>query len=187
MSNNFELGEYNITTTLTDLSVFMRILNNVSYKSYENTIHLSDINLPFEKHQIYDILTNCFNKKESYDVVFISKNNALDLTFNLLFDGIFKSTFNITLPEMKTIDDSNLILNINKMEVEYKKEIKSLKTEIQKMKADYDKYLSLNIHNMEFKHKQDIEIFKNEIEKMKGDNSSMNFQLFLIQLKHLLI
>jgi hypothetical protein len=127
MSNNFILDEYNITTTLTELSVFMRVLNNVSYQSYENTIHLRDINLPFKKNHIYDVLTNCFNKKENYDVVFNIKNNALNLTFNVLFEGMFESTFSIILPEKKMTEDSNITLNINKIEVAYKKEIENLK------------------------------------------------------------
>lgn len=141
MSNNFVFDEYNITTTLTELSVYMRVMNNVSYQCYENILQLRDINLPFKKNHIYDIICNCFNKKENYDVIFTIKNNSLLLAFNILFEGIFESNFNLILPEKKLSEENNLTLNINKIEIEYKKEVENLKKEIEKMKTEYEKKL----------------------------------------------
>ncbi len=133
MSNNYILDNYNITTTLTELSVYIRVMNNISFQSYESTVHLRDINLPFEKRQIYDIICNCFERKPDYDTTITVKNNGITVAFDITFNGAFKTNFSLILPEKKMTEDGNLTISINKIEIEYKKEIEILKSKIEKL------------------------------------------------------
>jgi hypothetical protein len=154
MSNNFVIREYNITTSLTDNYVFIRVLNNISFHSYENTVPLRNIctRLPFEPNQIYDVLINCFNEKDNYVVVLTNNTNELILSFTILFDGIFKTCFNITLPEQKITEDARLTLNMNTIEIGFKREIDKLKAEMENMKIGY---------------KREFDKLKAEMENMK--------------------
>lgn len=197
MSNNFTLSQYTITTTLKEDLLFIRVLNSISFESYENNISLNDINLPFEKKQRYDILVNCLSKKENYNVIFNVKQNSLEMIFNAVLEGIFTINFNIVLPEKKQTDENSLIFKINQMEIEHKNNIEQLyikNCNYQQQLGEYNqlidrmnrdmKFMDISfqkrlsdfnelIEKMNIEHKKTIEKMESKIDIMKNEFETM--------------
>lgn len=138
MSSNFKIDNFNITTSLTDSSVYMRVLNNISFQCYENNVDIRDLKLPFPKEQIYDILNKCFSKTLNYDVIFLVKNDMLNLTFNILLEGLYKLNFNVILKEKILSNDTELTVNINQIDAKYEEKIKELENKIKELNTIVD-------------------------------------------------
>lgn len=148
MSFNFQINSFNITTSLTDFSVYIRVLNNVSCQCYENNINIRELNLPFSKEQVYSILNKCFMKKPNYEVIFLIKNDVLNLTFNILLEGLYKLNFNVILKEKILSNDSELTLNINQIDIKYAEKVKDLEDKVKNLENLEDKIKDLeNIIN----------------------------------------
>ena len=82
----------------------------------------NDINLPFDKNDIFNIIDDCFSLKENFNVSFLIKQNNIKLTFDIIFSSKYKHNFNLILIEKNVKSEI-------KMECEYIKEINDLKNE----------------------------------------------------------
>lgn len=148
-SNTYQIKDYAITTSLFEMSIYIRVVNNLSFQCFEDNVDITQINLPFNNKKIYDILSKCFNNdNENYSVKFLMKKSILNLDFRILFDGSFDINFSFILNEIIMKADSKMTLNFHKIE------------------ADNNKMI-LNFHKMEADNNKKNEFLENRIQKLE--------------------
>jgi len=121
-SNTYTISDYSVTTSLFETSVYIRVVNNVSFQCFEDNVDISECKLPFNNKQIYDILSSCFNNDdEDFKVTFLMKKSMLNLNFDILFNGSFDVHYSFILKEMVMKADSKMTMNFHKLEADYNK------------------------------------------------------------------
>lgn len=138
-SHTFTIGDFGITTNLMETSIFMRIINGITFQCFESMIDIHDLDLSFKNKQVYDMITNCFDDTmENYNVHITMKSASLQLDYSIIFDKLFDVNFTVILPEKLMSNDSKLTMNFHKIEAGYKSEIKRLEDKITKMEEMID-------------------------------------------------
>ena len=152
LNNSFTCNDFNITTCLSDCSLYIRLINNTTFQTYESNINITDIETPFNNIETYDIMCKCFQNKKNYETNFNIKSNGLIIIFNILIDNIYKLSFNIIVKEKILNGDSQVTLNIARLETKYKEDIKKLEDKnkeledkIMKLKKIVDKIASIPV------------------------------------------
>lgn len=161
MSNIFTLDEYNVTTILIDNSIYFRVIDTNSLKTYEHSIQMSDINMSCNKNTIYTFIFNCFSKMVNHNVIFLEKINSLKIKFNIIYDDFFDINFNIILPEKK-IEMNDLIIKLKRENDRLKKEINE------------EQGMILNLHK---NINENISILENKINELKIENNNFKKEI----------
>lgn len=125
-SCSFTCSDFNVTTCLSDCSLYLRLVNNTTFQSYESNVNINDIETPFNNIETYDIMCKCFQNKQNYQTNFNIKPSGLMITFNILIDNIYKLSFNIIVKEKILNGDAQVSLNISRLETKHKEDIKKL-------------------------------------------------------------
>lgn len=125
-SCSFTCSDFNVTTCLSDCSLYLRLVNNTTFQSYESNVNINDIETPFNNNETYDIMCKCFQNKQNYQTNFNIKPSGLMITFNILIDNIYKLSFNIIVKEKILNGDAQVSLNISRLETKHKEDIKKL-------------------------------------------------------------
>jgi len=137
MSDIFRYDEYTINTIYTELFIYIKIIDNTTYKCYESVSEIEN------KNKTYEIMKNSFNQIENYDLYFVFENNKLTLVFNAPFDNIIESVITIILYEKKLSELELLSIKIDNIDYQYKKEINTLKRNYEQ-KIEYLESIILN-------------------------------------------
>ncbi len=95
----YKIDNFNITLSQIDNNIYIKIVDNISFQTYENNIDFNDINLPFERNDIFNIIVDCFSFKENFNVSFLIKENNIKITFDIIFNLKYRYNFNIILIE----------------------------------------------------------------------------------------
>jgi len=125
-TQSYKINNFNITLSSIDDVIYIKIVDNISFETYENNVDFDYIKLPFDKNDILNIICDCFSLKENFNVSFLIKHNCLKLTFDILFNLKYKYNFDIILNEKN-------IKNEVKTEYQYNKEIKDLNDKFENM------------------------------------------------------
>lgn len=132
-SNTYTIGDYSVTTSLSEMCVYIRVVNNVSFQCFEDNVDITELKLPFNNRQIYDILSKCFDDTKDFKVTFLMKKGMLNLNFDILFNGSFDVHFSFILKEMVMKADSKMTMNFHKLEADYNKKIEMQEQRIKKL------------------------------------------------------
>lgn len=128
LNNSFIYGDFNITTSFSDGCIYIRLVNNITYQCYEDNIECSDIESPFYHEETYNIICECFQKKPNFEANFEVDINRLKIIFTILINGSYSLKFNIIVKEKILNGDTQISLNITRLEAKYKEDIKRLET-----------------------------------------------------------
>ena len=150
-SNTYTLYDYNIITSFSETCVYIKIVNNISFQCFEDYIEFTDLRLPFNNNQIYDILSRCFSgDDENFKVIFVLNKVVLNLEFYILFNGGFNINFNLLLKEEIMHSDSMMTLKFHKLEIEYNRKFEEQEERIKNLEyiieclSNIEQYLYLS-------------------------------------------
>ena len=146
-SNTYQFNDYSITTSLFEMSVYVRVVNTLSFQCFEDNVDITQLNLPFNNKHMYDILSKCFNNdNKNYVVMFTMNKGVLYLNFKILFDGYFNVNFDFILPEIIMKSDSKMTLNLHRIEEENNKKVEFLENRIHKLEEMVEGLVNVSIY-----------------------------------------
>jgi hypothetical protein len=147
-SHTYTFNHFSVTTSVSECSVFIRVVNKLSFQCFEENIDIIELQLPFNCIKIYDIISKCFcNDNKNYEVIFKIKKNMLNLDFNILFDDEFDVHFNVILKEVVMKADNKMSLSFHKMEEENNKKFEVLYNRIEKLEEMVQCLSNVNIYS----------------------------------------
>jgi len=175
----FRDPRYTITTSLNDHSIYIKIINNVSYMCYEGNFDSAAFKMPFGIANIYKLVTNCFGafvepeykSTDSYVVEFILDNGVLHLLFHCVVGGFLDVEFDLRLIEKLMSNDSQLTINFQRVEQKQLESVNRLDAAIAKMEARFTQKMAEMERRMEALGHADI--------VLKGDACGHNNRNFI--------
>lgn len=115
--NTYEVNQYVITTSLNERAIYLKIVNNVSYISYEGNFDVTSFKLPFDLANIMELINKSFEETdEHYKVKFELDNGILKLAFQCMVGGFLKVAFDLKLREKLMSNDAQLSINFQRLE-----------------------------------------------------------------------
>ena len=81
--NNFELNDYSITCSLNQRTIFVKIINRITFICYESNLDITEFRLSFDIEDIYKLMIKCFkyqNKEATFGKL---KKNTNRKTVNI--------------------------------------------------------------------------------------------------------
>ena len=136
-TENYIYKNYNISTCLvSNNSIFINIINNITYQTYETIVNNYDLSDILTIETFYLMITRTFNKIDNYNLIFELDCNSLKLYFTTVLDGFFTLNQTITLKEKILSNDSSLTMKLTEIEMKFKKEIDLLQKHIYKLENE---------------------------------------------------
>lgn len=129
---------YKITSSLgLDDSIFINIVNSVTYQNYEDKIIPGPTLGGLPGHVFYTIMKKSFERKPSYDMKLHVEPSLLRITFSAIFDGFFPIKASIDIPEKLIAGNQLMTLKLTEMELNYQQEIAELKERINQLENEH--------------------------------------------------
>ena len=138
--NTFKNAQYTITTSLNEqtASIYIKIINNISYATYEGTFEKSAFRLSFKLAGIYRLINKCFNTftsvtdDQNYSVTTELEPTAIRFIFQCIIEDCIDVEFDIRLQEKTGSGDG-----IMSAELERQKQlVESLKEQVKKQASE---------------------------------------------------
>ena len=164
----FRNPRYTITTSLNDASIYIKIINNISYMCYEGNFDNASFKMPFSIANIYKLVTNCFaafveeescdltededqefKSADIYDLTLELDNGVLHLLFHCVVGGFLDVEFDLRLLEKLMSNDSQLTINFQRVEQKQLESVNRLDTAIAKMESNFAKKMAEMERRME--------------------------------------
>ena len=121
---SYKINNYRITLTHNE-NIYIKVIDEISLQTYENNIDINELNIPFDRNDILNIIIDCFALKENFNVSFVINSNCMKIRFEILFNLKYKYNFDVILNEKH-------INNNAKTECQYIKEIEDLNNKLEK-------------------------------------------------------
>jgi hypothetical protein len=138
-ASNYEFNGYDITTSFTDNStIFIRIINPITFQTYEGIYTQNDIESSQPINKFYLMLTKCFESKPNYNLKITLDESSLYLNIYVQLDDIYEIKTQLSLNEKIINGDKLVTKKITEIESKYKKLIKDLEDKIDTLKIEID-------------------------------------------------
>ena len=123
----FTYNNYLITTSLGERSIYIKIIDKVTYVCYESNLDSKEFRVSASIEDIYAIISKSFEEDDpNYSIKFIINSGNLKILFDATIGGFFKIGFEIILREKLMSNDSQLTMNFHRIEQKQKQEIEEL-------------------------------------------------------------
>ena len=123
----FTYNNYLITTSLGERSIYIKIIDKVTYVCYESNLDSKEFRVSASIEDIYAIISKSFEEDDpNYSIKFIINSGNLKILFDATIGGFFKIEFEIILREKLMSNDSQLTMNFHRIEQKQKQEIEEL-------------------------------------------------------------
>ena len=149
MAQTFIYENFNITLSLNANSVYMRVINKVTFQTYESNIDERTLKIPFPIEETYKLIIETLNKTTNFNVNFIVHKDILELDFQILLHNILNLNFKILLKEKIISGNEEATMLLNNIEENFNNEIIGLKDEIKNLKEENNKLMKV-IDNISF-------------------------------------
>jgi hypothetical protein len=133
MSASFEYDNYSIISSLNEKSIYIKVIDKITFISYENNIDSSELFLSIDLEDAYNLMTKCFQKEDKHTVSMRINSDIMRLEFHAVVGGYLKINFDILLREVVMTNDAELTINFQKMEQKYLTAIEKLTEKIEKL------------------------------------------------------
>lgn len=138
---NFEITDYFVTCSLNQRTIFIKLVNKLSYICYEANLDAKEFRLPFDIEQIYKLIAKCFKQQEESDFkIEINSTNALKILFNVKIiidssspDNFLTINFETLLREKLMSNDAQLSINYHRIEQKQANDIRILTERISQL------------------------------------------------------
>lgn len=123
------INNHNISTCFTPGdNIYINIVSNSSYKTYDTFIRESDLDISLEL--FYVLMTKTFDLCTKYKLSWQFDTNSLGLTFSTVLDDFIPLGQSICLNEKILSGDKHLTLKLTEMESKHQTEVSILKRKI---------------------------------------------------------
>lgn len=116
MTQNFEQNNYLITSSLNERTIYIKVINKVTFMCYENNFDAKELRLSIDLNDSYQLINKCFSKKNGYNVTFTVNSGIMKMNFCALIEGYLKLNFEVILREKVMSNDSQLTMNFHRIE-----------------------------------------------------------------------
>ena len=140
-SNTFKFNNYSIVSSLDNSIIYINITDTISFNQYEGNFTSRDTRLNFELDQVYNIITDCFNKESGYECSIAINSTIMNIYFNALIGGKLTLKFVLLLREKEMSDDKQSICKIHSEIYKLKQHCEALE---QKLVEKDKEFLSTN-------------------------------------------
>ena len=138
---NFEIADYFVTCSLNQRTVFIKLVNKLSYICYEANLDAKEFRLPFDIEQIYKLIAKSFKQQEESEFkIEINSSNALKILFNVKMiidssspDNFLTINFEALLREKLMSNDAQLSINYHRIEQKQANDIRILTERISQL------------------------------------------------------
>lgn len=97
---SFELGNYSIISSLNERTIYIKVIDKITFMCYENNIDMKDLRLNTDLDCAYQMITNCFNKCPEHIVAVNLISGVMKMIFNVNVGGYLRMNFEILLREI---------------------------------------------------------------------------------------
>jgi len=126
-TESFTLNQYLITTSLGERSIYVKIVDKITYTCYESNLDIKEFRISASIEDIYKIISKCFEEEDTnYSVKFTLQTGCLKMVFEATLGGFFKVGFEIILREKVMSNDAQLTMNFHRIEQKQKQEMEEL-------------------------------------------------------------
>lgn len=138
---NFEIPDYFVTCSLNQRTIFIKLVNKLSYICYEANLDAKEFRLPFDIEHTYKLIAKCFKQQEESDYkIEINSSNTLKLLFDVKMsidssskDNVLTINFEALLREKLMSNDAQLSINYHRIEQKQANDIKILMERISQL------------------------------------------------------
>lgn len=138
---NFEIVDYFVTCSLNQRTIFIKLVNKLSYICYEANLDGKEFRLPFDIEQIYKLIAKSFKQQEESDFkIEINSSNTLKILFNVKMiidssspDNFLTINFEALLREKLMSNDAQLSINYHRIEQKQANDIRILTERISQL------------------------------------------------------
>ena len=138
---NFEIADYFVTCSLNQRTIFIKLVNKLSYICYESNLDAKEFRLPFDIEHTYKLIAKCFKQQEDSDFkIEINSSNALKILFNVKMiidssspDNFLTINFEALLREKLMSNDAQLSINYHRIEQKQANDIRILTDRISQL------------------------------------------------------
>jgi hypothetical protein len=116
MSVSFENENYSIVSSLNERTIYIKIIDKITYMCYESNLDSKELRLSIELGDTYKLINKCFNKDSGYSVMMTTNTGVMKLVFVAMVEGFLKISFEVLLREKVMSNDGQLTMNFNRIE-----------------------------------------------------------------------
>jgi hypothetical protein len=130
MATTVEFDNYTVTTSLNERTIYIKLVDTLSYMGYEANVDQSELNLSVDLDASARIINSCFLREEGYMCRISVNNRVMTLAFNALIGGFLRLNFNVMLNEKLMANDAKLTVSFQRLEQTHQADVKRLTTRI---------------------------------------------------------
>ena len=116
MSVSFENENYSIVSSLNERTIYIKIIDKITYMCYESNLDSKELRLSIELGDTYKLINKCFNKDSGYSAIMTTNTGVMKLVFVAMVEGFLKISFEVLLREKVMSNDGQLTMNFNRIE-----------------------------------------------------------------------
>jgi hypothetical protein len=142
---NFDITDYFVTCSLNQRTIFIKLVNKLSYICYESNLEENEFRLSFGLEGIYNLITKCFKQQPGATFkIQLNSSNLLEIYFNvqlvidMSLNNVLDINFDILLREKLMSNDAQLSINYHRIEQKQSNDMKILMDRITQLEAFVD-------------------------------------------------
>lgn len=116
-AKSFTLGNYLISSSLNERSIYIKIIDNVLCTCYESNLDIKEFRVSISIEDIYTIIIKTFfQNNKDYSLKLSVNSGILKLVFNAIFAEFLHINFEILIKEKIMSNDAQLSMNFHRIE-----------------------------------------------------------------------
>ena len=135
MSVSFENENYSIVSSLNERTIYIKIIDKITYMCYETNLDSKELRLSIELGDTYKLINKCFNKDTGYSVMMTTNTGVMKLVFVAMVEGFLKISFEVLLREKVMSNDGQLTMNFNRIEQKQTQAIQVMTERLNKLEG----------------------------------------------------
>ena len=130
--NTYRNLQYTITTSLNERTIYIKLVNNISYMCYEGNFDAVAFKLSFDIKEIYELVKKCFaafvqnsfsdQLNDGFNLFLTLENSSMHLSFHCLVGGFLNIVFDLRLCEKIMSNDAQLTMHFQRIEQKQREE-----------------------------------------------------------------
>lgn len=113
---SFELENYSILSSLNERSIYIKVIDKITFMCYENNIDSKELRLSIDLGCAYKMMTKCFLKNQDHNITINVSSGTMKILFNAIVGGYMEMKFEILLREKVMSNDNQLTMNFHRIE-----------------------------------------------------------------------
>ena len=138
MTHSFEQNNYSITSSLNERTIYIKVIDKVTFMCYDNNIDAKELRLSIDLNDSYQLINKCFSKNNGYNVTFTINSGIMKMNFGALIEGYLKLNFEVILREKVMSNDSQLTMNFHRIEQTQAQAIQMLTQRLEQLEVLVD-------------------------------------------------